>query len=108
MRSLSPRHFDVSVDAVTLKNVILHSVATAFASSVLPVPGGPKSRTPFQGRRMPWKYPGMSMGSTTLQSTEEGAGQKERVCVGGRREEGAWALDAQPQQPRLPNPLTPH
>ena len=29
------------VDAETLKNVVLHSVATAFARSVFPVPGGP-------------------------------------------------------------------
>ena len=34
------------VDAETLKNVVLHSVATAFARSVLPQPGGPKRRTP--------------------------------------------------------------
>jgi hypothetical protein len=38
---------------VTLKNVVPHSVATAFASIVLPVPGGPNIRTPFHGRRMP-------------------------------------------------------
>ena len=39
--SPSPRHFDASEDADTLKNVVRHSVATAFASSVFPVPGGP-------------------------------------------------------------------
>ena len=36
--SESPRHFDVNVEAVTLKNVVPHSVATALASKVLPVP----------------------------------------------------------------------
>jgi hypothetical protein len=29
-----------------LKNVVLHSVATAFANIVLPVPGGPNKRIP--------------------------------------------------------------
>ena len=37
----------------TLKKVVPHSVATAFASIVLPVPGGPTISTPFHGRRMP-------------------------------------------------------
>ena len=32
-----------------LKNVVLHSVATAFANIVLPVPGGPNKITPLQG-----------------------------------------------------------
>lgn len=49
----SPRYFDVSVDEETLKNVVPHSVATAFANMVLPVPGGPTIRTPFHGLRMP-------------------------------------------------------
>jgi len=44
---------DTSVEADILKNVVLHSVATALASSVLPVPGGPWSRIPLQGRRIP-------------------------------------------------------
>ena len=46
---------DVSVDEDTLKNVVPHSVATAFASSVLPVPGGPVINTPFHGLRIPVK-----------------------------------------------------
>ena len=47
----------VSVDDVTLKKVVLHSVAIAsaslrplcltFASSVLPVPGGPVRMAPY-------------------------------------------------------------
>jgi hypothetical protein len=41
------------VVAVTLKNVVPHSVATAFASMVLPVPGGPNIKTPFHGLRIP-------------------------------------------------------
>lgn len=36
-----PRYLLAIVEAETLKNVVLHSVATAFASMVLPVPGGP-------------------------------------------------------------------
>ena len=43
------------VEAPTLKKVVWHSVATALASMVLPVPGGPNISTPFHGRRMPWK-----------------------------------------------------
>jgi len=39
--SPSPIHLEVRVDALTLKNVDLHSVAMAFASIVLPLPGGP-------------------------------------------------------------------
>jgi hypothetical protein len=33
-----PRHFETTDEAEMLKNVVLHSVATAFASIVLPVP----------------------------------------------------------------------
>lgn len=33
----------------TLKKVVLHSVATALASMVLPVPGGPNISTPCRG-----------------------------------------------------------
>jgi len=51
----SPLYLEVSVDEDTLKKVVLHSVATAFASIVLPVPGGPTIKTPFQGRRIPFK-----------------------------------------------------
>jgi len=34
---------------VILKNLELQLDATALASMVLPVPGGPKSKIPFQG-----------------------------------------------------------
>jgi hypothetical protein len=40
-------------EAEMLKKVVRHSVATALASSVLPVPGGPYSRMPFHGLRIP-------------------------------------------------------
>jgi hypothetical protein len=53
MRSLSPRHFDANVAEETLKKVVPHSVATALAKRVFPVPGGPNISTPFQGRRIP-------------------------------------------------------
>ena len=36
--SESPLHLLTMVDAEMLKNVVLHSVATAFASNVFPVP----------------------------------------------------------------------
>ncbi|KAE8751476.1 hypothetical protein FOCC_FOCC001723 [Frankliniella occidentalis] len=51
--SESPRYLEVSVADDTLKKVVPHSVATAFASIVLPVPGGPTISTPFHGRRIP-------------------------------------------------------
>jgi hypothetical protein len=57
MRSLSPRHLDAKVADDTLKKVVPHSVATAFAKSVFPVPGGPNINTPFHGRLIPCTFP---------------------------------------------------
>ena len=48
-----------------LKNVVLHCVATAFASIVLPVPGGPKRRMPLQGYNIPVNKFGYFKGSDT-------------------------------------------
>ena len=45
-------------DAEMLKNVVLHSVATARASIVFPVPGGPNRSTPFHGVSKPVKSSG--------------------------------------------------
>ena len=45
--SLSPIHLETKLEADILKKVHLHSVATAFASIVLPVPGGPTSNAPL-------------------------------------------------------------
>ena len=42
-----PRHLEATDEAEILKNVVLHSVATALASKVLPVPGGPYSKMPY-------------------------------------------------------------
>jgi len=53
--SESPHHLLTIVDAEMLKNVVRHSVATAFAIIVFPVPGGPKRRIPFQGSKRPVK-----------------------------------------------------
>ena len=63
--SESPFHFEARDEADTLKKVVLPCVATALASIVLPVPGGPNMRMPFHGRRMPLKKAGMRMGSST-------------------------------------------
>mmetsp|Transcript_23713 Transcript_23713/g.59788 ORF Transcript_23713/g.59788 Transcript_23713/m.59788 type:complete len:86 (-) Transcript_23713:680-937(-) len=63
--SPSPTHFDVSELAEIAKNRAFASVATAFASSVFPVPGGPKSKIPFGGARKPWKISGFSRGKIT-------------------------------------------
>lgn len=49
----SPRYFEVRVALETEKKVVLHSLATAFASKVLPVPGGPNIHIPRHGRRIP-------------------------------------------------------
>lgn len=57
--SLSPRHLLMMLLALMLKKVVEHSVATALASSVLPVPGGPYSRMPFQGASKPGAWRSM-------------------------------------------------
>mmetsp|Transcript_18488 Transcript_18488/g.61937 ORF Transcript_18488/g.61937 Transcript_18488/m.61937 type:complete len:206 (+) Transcript_18488:586-1203(+) len=49
--SSSPYHLEVISDKVTLRKRAPASVATAFASSVLPVPGGPERSTPWQAWR---------------------------------------------------------
>jgi hypothetical protein len=41
------------VDADILKNVVLHSVATALANKVFPVPGGPYKSNAFHGDNIP-------------------------------------------------------
>jgi hypothetical protein len=51
------------LDAETLKNMPL--AAMAFASSVLPVPGGPNNRIPFIAFRMPLKNYGIILGNKT-------------------------------------------
>ena len=61
----SPLYLEVRVDELTLKNVVPHSVATALANIVFPVPGGPTINTPLQGLRMPLKKSGINMGNTT-------------------------------------------
>ena len=49
----SQRHFEANDAAETLKNVVFPVVAIAFASIVLPVPGGPNNNTPFHGLLIP-------------------------------------------------------
>ena len=51
------------LEAETLKNIL--SFATALASKVLPVPGGPNNKIPFIAFRMPWKNCGIRRGSST-------------------------------------------
>jgi hypothetical protein len=48
-----------------LKKVLFASVATAFARKLLPVPGGPYSKIPLQGVRLPVKSWGNLMGRMT-------------------------------------------
>mmetsp|Transcript_11899 Transcript_11899/g.19127 ORF Transcript_11899/g.19127 Transcript_11899/m.19127 type:complete len:340 (+) Transcript_11899:141-1160(+) len=61
----SPRYFETRPAVLTLKKVAPCMPAAALASSVFPVPGGPKSSTPAQGSRIPVNSSGTSMGSTT-------------------------------------------
>ena len=49
----SPIHLLIKDDALILKKVHLHSVATALASIVLPLPGGPYSKIPVSGLLIP-------------------------------------------------------
>lgn len=52
--SLSPSHLDMRSEEETEKNVeLLASVATALARYDFPVPGGPNSKMPLQGVRLP-------------------------------------------------------
>ncbi len=64
------------VEEDALKNVVLHSEATALASMVLPVPGGPIIRMPFHGRRMPRKKSGIMSGSTTASCSRDFASSR--------------------------------
>ncbi|EAT48673.1 AAEL000367-PA [Aedes aegypti] len=64
--SPSPTYLLVKVAADMLKKVAEHSVATALASSVLPLPGGPKSSKPLAGVRKPVKSSGRTDGSITI------------------------------------------
>ena len=48
-----------------LKKVVRHSAATALASIVLPVPGGPNKRIPFHGSKIPSKKCGNFKGINT-------------------------------------------
>ncbi len=59
----SPFHLLARLDADTLKNML--SLATAFASRVFPVPGGPNKRIPFMAFRIPLKKSGIILGNKT-------------------------------------------
>ena len=58
--SLSPIYLDTRVLALMLKNVDLHSDATAFANKVFPFPGGPYRSIPFVGALIPVKISGLN------------------------------------------------
>ena len=53
------------MEELQLKNLIWFIVASARASRVFPVPGGPKRSTPFHGSLMPVKNSGMIRGRVT-------------------------------------------
>lgn len=60
-----PFHLDARLLAETLKKVVPPHAATALASKVLPVPGGPNMSTPFHALLMPVKYCGILSGNST-------------------------------------------
>ena len=64
----SPNHLLCSVDVRTLMKHARHSLASALARSVLPVPGGPYSMHPLTGRSRlpPAKSSGRSSGKMTI------------------------------------------
>jgi hypothetical protein len=57
-------------EELTLKKVLLASVATAFARYDFPVPGGPYSKIPFHGVRFPVKRWGNLIGRMTASFKE--------------------------------------
>jgi len=62
----SPMYFWTSSEPTNLMNVACVALATAFAKSVFPVPGGPTSSTPFGGSMPILAYnSGLSSGSST-------------------------------------------
>mmetsp|Transcript_20409 Transcript_20409/g.60851 ORF Transcript_20409/g.60851 Transcript_20409/m.60851 type:complete len:225 (+) Transcript_20409:569-1243(+) len=65
-RSLSPCHLLTRSELETAKNCASASVATALARYDLPVPGGPYSRMPRQGWRLPTKSCGKRRGRMTV------------------------------------------
>ena len=64
--SASPCHLEVRVEAEMLKKVASASDASAFASSVLPLPGGPYSSRPRAGARRPWNRSARCAGRITI------------------------------------------
>jgi len=56
----------VKEDADILKNVHLHSVATALAIIVFPVPGGPNKSNPLGGARSPLNKSGRKFGTIII------------------------------------------
>ena len=63
--SLSPTNLLIKSEEDTEKNVPSASVAQAFAKYVFPVPGGPYSKIPFHGLRLPVNIYGNLIGITT-------------------------------------------
>ena len=61
----SPTYLDIKSDELTEKKVPSHSVAQALARKVLPVPGGPYKRIPFQGFLFPSNNSGNLTGRIT-------------------------------------------
>lgn len=72
--SPSPCHLDVSEEADMLKKVAFASAASALASSVLPLPGGPYSSSPRAGARSPRNRSARSAGRITISCSACAAG----------------------------------
>mmetsp|Transcript_25941 Transcript_25941/g.88787 ORF Transcript_25941/g.88787 Transcript_25941/m.88787 type:complete len:236 (-) Transcript_25941:89-796(-) len=79
----SPNHLLCRVASRTLRNAAWHSFASALASMVLPVPGGPYSSTPLGGRRrLPrWKSSGRCRGRITSSSSASFTSCRPPMCL---------------------------
>ena len=83
--SESPTHLDVRDEAEMAKKRACDSCATALASSVFPVPGGPNSRTPGSGGRPAGRR---------VRSRRCGVGPAPAPCVRACRRPHLWAAQA--------------
>jgi hypothetical protein len=64
--SPSPCHLEVIILADILINVDFDYAAMALPNRVLPVPGGPKNKTPLGGALIPLNISGLSIGQMMI------------------------------------------
>ena len=94
MRADSPMYLSTMADATTLRYEAEMLLASARASSVLPVPGGPYSNTPCVQQAS-----GSEIGDRCEQFDVEGKGSQHNIadvsqCLKGTQATNLWRLDA--------------